>query len=355
MTRPADRRIVRLARKLGLPTERHSREGVREYALQRLERILASTPFEADSPKELKQTAAAELDIQLEHLESDEDMGRLADQYGAGYPNLGRLLREEFIDTDTEGLLLRRPIADERFRRYLSIVDARGRKRYRADFTDWHEIGHVLISPEKSTFKEVRRTPPREARLQDPIESLVDSIAGDLAFYDPLFCPVLEEVVDNGGGLSVEVIDRTRRRYKANASFYGVARAAVLASDRPACFVRAELRLKKAERRRLNSNQGELDLGAANEPPDPDLRLVDFWANDAVKESPLELHENIRVPERSVLHEVHDHSGAQTRARVENQAWWETSKKGRYPDLPIRVEATRRGKWVYGLITIAAQ
>jgi hypothetical protein len=37
----------------------------------------------------------------------------------------------------------------------------------------------------------------------------------------------------------------------------------------------------------------------------------------------------------------------------EDQEWWETSRSGWLAALPLRVEAVRRGRFVYGLISVA--
>lgn len=346
----ADRRIVHLASDLGLPHEKRSRAGVREYALARFKDLLAGTPLEPESPNDLQRVVAAELDVQLERLNSSAGIRGLADDYASGFPGLAGRLRQEFVEGDTEGLTLQRPRPDPRLRRYLAIVDGRGRKAYRAYFSEWHELTHLLVWPEQLELEGVRRTPPKQQRQKDPVETLVDSIAGDLAFYEPFFAPLLERAIEETGSLDFDAIEVARQAFSESASFYGAARAAVRAVDRPACFVRVEPRLKKSQRRRLNSSQGELKLGVDDKAPVPPLRLVDFWVNDATEASPLELHPHMRVPKRSVLHEVHDNPHSQTRFRFENQSWWGTRGKGPYPPLPIRVEATRRGKWVYGLI-----
>lgn len=348
----AERRIVLLASELGLPQEERSRAGLRKFALARFESLLSDTPLQPDSPDDLQRVVAAELNVQLERLGSTGDIPDLAHRYARGFPDLEQTLRQEFIESDTEGLLLQRPAGDRRFRRLLAIVDARGRKAYRAYFSEWHELTHLLVWPPQLAFDGFRRTPPEETRRKDAVETLVDEIAGELAFYEPYFVPLLERAIEEAGVLSFEAIEAARARFSESASFYGAARAAVLAVDRPACFVRAEPQLKKAQRRRLNSNQTELELGVRDEFPEPPLRLVDFWVNDATEASALELHQHIRVPRRSVLHEVHRSLVSQTRARVEDQSWWESSTRGAYPPLAIRVEATRRGGWVYGLIQI---
>lgn len=347
----AERRIARLAGELGLPMRERNRDGIRKFALNRFEELVAETPLSAESPRDLKRLVAGKLNVSVERLESNAQIDRLADRYVDAYPKLPKVLRTEFVQSDTEGLLLDRPVPDDRYRRYLAVVDARGPKVFRAYFSEWHELTHLLVWPEQLTFDGFRRTPPREEVRKDPIESLVDSIAGELAFYGPLFRPIVDHALEEGG-LNFAAIEEVQRTFAPSASFYGTARATVLAVDQPACFVRAEERLKKAEERRLRSTQGELGLNDERVRAEPKLRLVDFWANDAALEGPLRIHQHIRVPGQSVIHEVHGAPQSTMRKQQEDQAWWGTEKKGKYPPLPICVEATRRGEWVYGLITL---
>jgi hypothetical protein len=58
----------------------------------------------------------------------------------------------------------------------------------------------------------------------------------------------------------------------------------------------------------------------------------------------------MRVPETSVLRRAYDSSFDVTLDAVEDQAAWETSADGQLPSLLLRVQAIRRGQYVYGLI-----
>ena len=56
------------------------------------------------------------------------------------------------------------------------------------------------------------------------------------------------------------------------------------------------------------------------------------------------------VPQRSVICAAFESSEEVEIHARENQSWWEHSKIGRLPALPLDVQATRRGGFVYGLI-----
>jgi hypothetical protein len=50
------------------------------------------------------------------------------------------------------------------------------------------------------------------------LESAVDLIAGELAFYPPIFLPVLQEEIERGGRLSFACIESARARATPDAS-----------------------------------------------------------------------------------------------------------------------------------------
>ena len=58
----------------------------------------------------------------------------------------------------------------------------------------------------------------------------------------------------------------------------------------------------------------------------------------------------MRVPDQSVLMAAYEAPSEVDVEALEGQNWWETSSSGALPELPIRVRARRRGRFVYGLI-----
>src|SRR5262245_1129188 len=102
-----DPRVIRLARDLGLATRGDCLIRLREHALDRVGRLLSELPVRTLG--ELRSLVAASLSVQLELLSSDEDIERLALAYREFHNGLKRLLEIEFIEGDTEGLLLRHP------------------------------------------------------------------------------------------------------------------------------------------------------------------------------------------------------------------------------------------------------
>src|SRR5437016_5796888 len=105
----------------------------------------------------------------------------------------------------------------------------------------------------------------------------------------------------SAGRLTFDCNERARARATPEASRFATALASVRLCDVATCLVR----VKKAERRRLNSHQ--IDLGPEWEPEDPEakVRLVEVVPNEAAKSS-LRIFKNMRVPPQSVLRRVYD-------------------------------------------------
>ena len=154
----------------------------------------------------------------------------------------------------TDGFLLRHPHALPGDRRFVAFIDARGTKERRAYFTGWHELVHLLVYPPQLTFPGFRRTVSGDVE-KDPVEALVDMIAGELAFYKPLFQPVLQRAIALEGRLSFPAVDRARDEATPEASFYATAIACVRITDEPICLVCVDEDWKQSEKRRLASPQ----------------------------------------------------------------------------------------------------
>ena len=347
-----DHQVVQLARSLGLHGRGDCFPQLRAHALARVDQIVAQWPEPVRSLETLLQILASKLSVCIEYLRSDVDVERIARVRGAYALQLAETLRCEFLRGDTQGLLIEHADPQPGDRRFLVVVDARGERSARAYFTAWHEIAHVLTTPSQLAFRLFRRTPAAEDVPKDPVESAVDHVAGAIAFYEPIFRPALERATD-GNHLTFGAIERVRDAVAPTASVYATTVAAVRLRPEPLCFVRAELRLKPAEVRKLHSPQQELGLGMAAEIVAPKLRLVDVITNDAARRSGLRLHEHLRVPPSSLLSRIHTEQLDGEHDAHENQSSWETSASGSLPAARLRVVCTRRGGSVYALITAA--
>lgn len=186
---------------------------------------------------------------------------------------------------------------------------------------------------------------------KDPVEKLTDIIAGDFAFYEPLFRPVLDSELHKAGRLTFRVVERVRSRFNPEASFVSTLNACVAKSPLPVILVEAGLGLKRSEQRMIQN-------GAAS-PKDfvPSLRVLRSIPNDTARRSLPHVPKQIRVPEESIIARVYGsnlQSIADGGSAEENLRTWTTSSGGGLPALAVAVEARRFGDRVVALIALAA-
>lgn len=341
-------RVIRLAQDLGLATRGDCLGRLREHALDRVGRLLSDLPVRTLG--ELRSLLAASLSVQFEFLSSDEDIARLALVYHVFHRELKRLLAIEFIKGDTEGLLLRHPNPQLGEREYLAIIDSRADRAWRAYFTAWHELTHLLLTPPQMAFPGFRRAPSEEEKNKEPIESVVDHITGYLAFYEPMFRPAIESAITNEGGLTLRAIEQARSSAVPEASFFASAIAAMRFVSQSACLVQVDLALKKQEARQLDSRQISLALNIAKPVVEAKLRVVKVVPSGSLR-STIPVFRNMRVPPESALYRAYyDGLEEDQLEAIEDMSWWETTSGGPLQPLKVHVFATRRGQYVYGLI-----
>src|SRR5688572_12105221 len=184
-------RVIKLAKGLGLPMRWDCLAHIRSYALKRIERILAESLVPVTDLDILRRVVADKFRVKLEFICEAADIESIPLKYPRFHSGLLRRLRQEFVDGVTEGITLEREEWDPRQFRYLAVIDARGERAVRAYFTAWHEITHLLVHPEQLPFPGFRRSPPRIEIDKDPLESVVDHVAGSVAFYPPFFQPAV--------------------------------------------------------------------------------------------------------------------------------------------------------------------
>ena len=306
----------------------------------RVQAIIAG--WDVESLKELQLFVANGLSVCLEYLLSDKDIEAAARAHATFSPHLEKALVAEFLNGDTEGLLVPHQYPQPGDLRYLAVIDKRGRRAVRGYFTAWHELAHLLVSPPQLAFTGFRRSPPPDLRQKDPVESLVDDIAGLVGFYEPLFAPVVEEVRrGDDGRLTLSGVERIRETAAPEASFYATALAAVRVSSEPLCLICAKPFWKRGEH--VSTGRGVAQ---------PSLRVASASWNTAARDAGLQIRPNIRVPKRSILHRVYHEALNEEHVAEEDQCWWETSANGPLASLRLRVSAAWRGPVAYALIAL---
>lgn len=345
-----DPKVVRLARELNLDLRGDCAKKITKFALDRIRQLIDGV--DVKTLDTMLMLVANRLRAKCEFLRTDADIDRIADDYAQFHPALRGQLRREFIAEKTEGITLERDGGDGRSFQFLAVIDARGTRAVRAYFTAWHELVHLLIHPPQLAFLGFRRSPSPELIEKDPIESLVDLIAGRVAFYAPIYEPVLRQAITDAGGLSFQALEGARVAAAPNASFFAAALAGIRFTTQPALMISVGERFKKSEAREIGSDQLGLSLGLQE--PRRQLRVVTATPSGDTNHPEFQIFSGMRVPRRSILTTAFESRTDISLRAIENQNWWETSGKGMLPGLPLQVDAVRRGGFVYGLLIAAS-
>jgi len=340
-----DPKIRELARDLNLDWRGDCAQRLRQFAVEKVRGWTELLPV--TSMDTLLGLAASMLSLKLLYIASDDDLCRFAADYRTSWPRLGAQLKAEFENSDTMGFLLTHPSPKPGAPRYYAFIDRRSDRAVRAYFTAWHEVAHLLLQPPQLAFAGFRRVTTGSA-TKDPIEALVDQVAGELAFFGPLAEPEVARELDSGNRLTLDSVQRIRDAVAPEASFSATAHALVRLVDQPLAFLVADVRLKPTEARSLAGDQFQL-IDAPE--PQAKLRTSSVFPNDAARAAGFRIFQNMRVPDDSVISQVYHERIEGTASRTEDQAIWESSGK-HLPQLRVRVEARKFGPVTYALVSL---
>jgi hypothetical protein len=279
----------------------------------------------------LLELACARLDTIFVEIHSDADLRaverKYVDRREHAFANLAKQLGP---DVYAITFFLNHP--EPYGRRFVSVIDCRGEKAPRSYFSKWHELAHLLtLTPQmRLRFCRTHAEPARK----DPEEALMDVIAGDLGFFAPLVAPHAE------GRVSFQKIDLHRRDLCPEASAVAATIGFVRSWPRAALLIQARLAARREHQ------QAGFDF---HTPGSTALRAVKVTANEAAQAKGVLIPQNMRVPERSLIHRVF--LGQDAPAAEEDLCWWESQGRT-LRALPIRVEARSRHDHVEALITL---
>lgn len=343
-------RVVTLAKELGLTIRGDCLATIRRFALEQVRSIVENAPIPVESLGILRRVLADKYRVRIEFIRTDEDVPTLAAKHADFHSALGPRLEQEFLKDTTEGITLEREHDDAHRFRYLAIADARGNRTARAYFTAWHEIAHIVLHPAQLAFEGFRRTPTLAEVKKDPIETVVDHVAGHLAFYEPLFRPMLDAAVGEHG-VTFRALEAARATIDPTPSLFASAVACLHLQDRPMLLVEAEMAFKRSEDRFRRS--GQQSFAFASEPT-AKLRAVKVVPNEFADDAGFAIRPNMRIPQNSILYRAFESAAETDLTAQEDQSWWEDSTTGALPALAMHVHAARRGRYVYALITAGA-
>jgi hypothetical protein len=323
------------ARRLGLPLHGNLESALLKYATDAIAALVATC-----APANLQQLlehAATSLGLEIVEIHADNDLSALLNRIPPSRdPALTRVALE--LDDVTHAVVLRRQNPEPWERRYLAVINCRGRHGQRRYFSKWHELAHLLL--EGKQLRLAFRT--TKAEHKHPEEILVDKIAGELAFFPALFEPVLHDEIRDDGRLTFAAIERVRARIAQDASWQATALAAVRRAPQRVGLIRARMGLKKGEERQA------IDLLAGvSEPPTEKLRVKESFLNDSAVGLGIRIHVNMEIPEESAA--MHAYGNGWPVTAVEDLALWRTSS-GPIGAGRVTVEAVRRGTDLWCLL-----
>lgn len=326
--------IVALARDLGLGSPAKPVEAIVGSCLRRIDRWVQEAGG-VTSISELEALVLRKLQIVFEEIWSDEDFDRIKAKYATGKKDFvfaSMRLRFDDLGNPTFGILIRRKNADAHaLDRYVAVIDCRGSKAARRFFTRWHEIAHRLTMADDSDEAVFRSE-------RDPIERLMDEIAGHVGFYEALFGPVFEEEMRGKRLLTFETAEAVRRLRFAEASFQATLSACCRRTSSPVIYVEAAVAHKAEDQREINRGQGRL---FEDDQPMAKLRAVEVVPNPAAQTAGFFIAPRMRVPEDSVIHRLHLNDEGRSLHGEENLHTWEHSGGKRLADQKVRIEARK--------------
>jgi hypothetical protein len=292
---------------------------------------------------ELEAIVCEKLHLVIEEFHTDEELNEIIKRYVAVGEFGFAALATDFDDKTFATLLERTHATRHSKDRYVAVVDCREAKGARRFFTRWHEIAHVL------TIYRQLELPLHRSRGEDTaMERLMDKIAGDIGFFEPVLRPVLNNAIVNGNGLTFDTIEEVRQGFCPQASFQSTLKACVARVGTPIVYVEASLALKKRER--LKSRQIEF---LPREKPKEKLRAVIIVPN-ASAHGVIEIHRNMEVPPTSIIYRTFfgdpELGDVNELMGPENLADWKHSDGKSLAEMKLIVHARRFRGGVYAMI-----
>jgi hypothetical protein len=278
-----------------------------------------------------RRSQCEKLRLRFELVERDADLAKIKQRYLSDKELAFVDLEREFnATTDAVVIRLQHQPAWSNVR-YVAVIDGRGAKQNRVWFSRWHEIAHLLAEPQiKFVF---RRT---QAFKREPVERLMDQIAGALAFYEPLFLPSLRRAEIDLARPTLRSLVTFATTACSHASLQATLMAALRHIERPAILIEAKPGLKTSERTAEARRRSRAQ---------PKLRAISTGHNNAALRSRIFVHRNMRVPGDSVIAKVFaGEAHLEFVPHTECLSWWEESGGERLARQPVVVEAMSAGE-----------
>ena len=267
--------------------------------------------------------------LKFEEVHGPHDVIELEDKYLKNKKEIGfAQLRSELDHPGVDALLFHRMHAkdcdeDE----WVAVLNLQ-HSAAKAYWNRFHELSHRIAEPPQKTLPFRRHK--AEAHL--PVEALMDGIAADIAFFEPIFNPIVQKFAKTER-LTFEIIEAIQICYAPTASLLSTMKAVVKYWPKPAISLTAEMRGRKFD----------YNLDRA-------LRITVQASSNSAANNQLKFWPNMRVPMYSPM-DLAFSTGLLVE-RPENLGNWSTSTGSRLHPLDVYTSARRIGEKVYSLISM---
>lgn len=327
--------IWRLAKDLGIKKASNPVEDILKFCEKKIKKILKEFS-DCNTLHELLKAVAAKLNTEFCEIYNDADLESIKSRFISKGEKIFSNLEAE-LTNEVLGITFKLINRDPWEREFVSVIDCRGDKGFRAYFTKWHELAHLLVLTDQQRLKFMRTN--LESAKVDPEEAMVDIIAGRFGFYPPFIQKNAHDC-----DLTFDRIDAMRAELCPESSIQAALIGFVQAWPKPCILAFCELALKESEKALAAQRRFNFLVG-----PTPLLRATKITLNKAAQETSFMIHRNMRVPKVSVIHNLHD--GYENFAEAkENLFLWESSDGRRLNDVPIMVRAKRYSHGIFALI-----
>jgi hypothetical protein len=324
--------IINLASDLGLADSDDPVLAILDSCRRRIDTWVAETGG-VSGIDALETLVTRRLQMAFGEVRTDKDWDRLTEVYARDKKEFVFAgMRTKFDDSDNMiygALVQRRNAEADSPDRFVAVIDCRGSKLARRFFTRWHEIAHRM-----TTHCDMQE--PVYRSEHDPIERLMDEIAGHIGFYGPIFDSAFRQASEGKPLLTFQTVKSIIGGWFPDASFQATLFACTRRSTTPVVYLEAALDHKKKVKRRLQTPSLFGD-----EPPPGELRAVKVIPNDAAQRERFTIPVAMRVPESSVISAVFTADEPQDAARREDMGMWSDSKGKRLEGRTIAVEARK--------------
>lgn len=268
------------------------------------------------------------LGVKFEDVHGPHDIDRLHDHYVKGKKEIGfAQIRTELGNPEVDALLFQRMHAKaEDPDRWVAVLNLQEGES-KAHWNKSHELAHRIAEPPQGIL------PFHRHRFDagNPLEALIDAVASELAFYGPVFRPLVVQYAKTHR-LSFAAIEAIRNAYAPSASLLSTMNAVVRYWPRPAAALTAEFRGR-----------------SGNPHKDQALRVSPQSYNDLATVAGLAFFKNMRVPENSPIHSTFkrgsDHYGD------EHLGDWVTSDGKQLTPIPVFTAARLVKRRIYAVMS----